>query len=240
VRRTALRLATACALLAAALSPAAAPAIGRFDINPVAITFAPGETSASVQITNDGTAAQELEIGVKSWTRSDGRDEGDPTDDIIASPSIFIVAPGQTQLVRLGPARDLSGDVERTYRLVATEVPAAGGPATMQTILRLRLPVFIAPHTVVSTPLVWQVTRDDASRLIVSTRNDGNVHRRIRSVRITSGGRVVFDNVVAAYVLAHQTRQWLVPLEAGLRVEPLEVRATLMDGAIQVASFRLQ
>jgi fimbrial chaperone protein len=220
--------------------PAAAPAIGRFDINPVIVNFTARATSASVAITNTGAAPQELEIGVDTWSRSDGSDSDQSTDDIVASPSIFIVAPGQTQLIRLGPARDLSGDVERTYRLVATEVPAANGGPDVQTILRMRLPVFVIPQRIEARPLTWRVARADATRLAVSTENTGNVHERVRSLRVTVAGRVVFDEVVAAYVLAHQSRQWYVPLKSGGGSAAGTVHATEMDGATQDQSFSVQ
>ena len=236
------RFATAAlfALVAFATCGASAPAIGTFDIKPVTITLHSGESSASVEITNDGGAAQELEIGVRTWAQSDGSADGEPTDDIVASPSIFVVPPGGTQLVRLGPTRELGGDVERSYRLVATEVPASDARETVQAILRMRMPIFIMPRTITAPPLIWHVARTDAAQFTVSARNDGNVHRRIRSLRVTSGGRVVYDNVVAAYVLAHQSREWVVRQKASALEAPIEVRATEMDGATQEASFMLR
>jgi fimbrial chaperone protein len=234
-------LAAALGTLALAFAlPAAAPALGSFDIKPVNVTFAPGASSASVEFTNVGPTPQELEVAVKSWTSSDGSDDGEATDDIVASPSIFIVAPGQTQLVRLGPARDLSGDIERTYRLVATEVPQATSGARVQTILRMRLPVFIAPHAVNALPLTWHVARADPARLVVTSTNAGNVHKRIRSLRVSADGRVVFDEVVAAYVLAHQSRQWSVPLKSAEAAQAVTVHATEMDGATENSSFSVR
>lgn len=237
-------LLAAAGALAVALMPAVAPAIGRFDVKPVIVNFGPGATSASVEFTNAGEAAQELEIGVRSWTRSDGGDDGEPTEDLVASPSIFIIAPGQTQLVRLGPARELSGTVERAYRLVATEVPSASSDGSVQTLLRMRLPVFIAPHAIEAGPLAWNVTRAGPTRLLITTKNDANVHKRIRSLRVTVGGRVVFDEIVAAYVLAHQSRQWSVPLDSRdgapavtARSGAVRVHAVEMDGAAEDSSF---
>ncbi len=229
------------ALLIAGLSwlvPQRVTALGRFDIKPILVTFLPGEMSASVEITNDGATPQELEIGLKSWTQAD--EEGESTDDLVVSPSIFVIAPGKTQLVRLGPTHALQGDVERSYRLVATEVPPAGNAANVQALLRMRLPVFIAPKTAVPLPLTWHVARDDAGQVAVSARNDGNVHQRVRSLRIDAGGRVLFDNVVAAYVLGHQSRRWLVALPAAAQAQAVRVVATEMDGTRQEATFDLR
>jgi fimbrial chaperone protein len=230
-------LAAAAALALVLAMPDAAPALGRFDVKPIIVNFAPGATSASVEFTNAGAAAQELEIGVDAWTSSDSSDPGQPTDDIIASPSIFTIAPGQTQLVRLGPVRDLTGDVEHTYRLVATEIPPPNPTGTVQTILRMRLPVFVAPHTIAALPLTWHVVRTDPGRLLVRATNDGNVHQRIRLLRVTSGSRVLFDAVVAAYVLARQSRDWSIPLKAGDGAGPIAVHASEMNGATEDATF---
>jgi fimbrial chaperone protein len=235
------RLAAAIAALAfASAIPGAGSAIGTYDVKPVIVTFAAGATSASVEFTNSGDAAQELQIDVRSWLQSDARDDGEPTDDIIASPSIFTIAPGQTQLVRLGPARDLAGEIERSYRLVATEVPPAGASSSIQTIIRMRLPVFIAPHAIDAVPLIWRVERSGASALRVTTNNAGNVHRRVRSLRITAAGKVIFDEVVAAYVLAHGSRSWTIPLRAGGDAATVAVRAVELDGTIENASFAVR
>lgn len=222
------------------LAPARTTALGRFDIKPISITLAPGESAATVEITNDGLALQELEIAPRSWAQSDGNGDGESTDDIVVSPSIFIIAPGKTQVVRLGATHPLEGDLERTYRLVATEIPLAGNGANVQTLLRMRLPIFVPPQTVVATPLSWTVARADDGHLTVRVRNDGNVHARIRALRVEVAGRALFDSVVAAYVLGHQSREWTIALAGDGRAQPIRVVATEMDGSTHEAAFAVR
>ena len=62
------------------------------------------------------------------WVQSeDGTDEYESTSDVIAVPPIFSIAPGETQIIRVGLVGGLSPDRELAHRLFLTELPRPGG-----------------------------------------------------------------------------------------------------------------
>src|SRR3990170_3108661 len=87
------------AWLIACAGPASA---GSFTVNPVNITLPAGRQAASLTLTNSDAAPVSVLVQTYAWTQVDGVDVHTPTDNIIASPPIFTIAPGKTQLVRIG------------------------------------------------------------------------------------------------------------------------------------------
>ena len=74
------------------------------------------------------------------WRQADGGEAYAETSAVIVSPPIFTIAPGATQLIRVG-LRSPSG-ARQAYRLIIEEVPDASPGNGIRVALRLNLPLY--------------------------------------------------------------------------------------------------
>ncbi len=84
-----------------------------------------------------------------AWAQKDGKDQLTPTRELIATPPIFNLKAGTTQLIRIGMLRKVDLEKELIYRLILEEIPPPPAPdfKGLQVALRIGLPVFIKPDT---------------------------------------------------------------------------------------------
>jgi fimbrial chaperone protein len=238
------------ALVPALLGLAGAAAQAQVVINPVVVEFAPRQRVASVTISLSDTAtrAMRLQAEVLSWRQDlQGKDVTAPSTDLLVTPPIAELRPGQKQLFRIAPRGPRQGSGELAYRLVLEDVaPPAPAPDTPSTdspdiSIRLRmrydLPVLLAPAGAVVNQLRWKpcATAPAEGRPLACVRlfNAGN--RRVKVQALTLSG-ANWEQTLAlgegANVLSGAEREWHVPLQPGQSGTPLGVRVRTVGGQI--------
>jgi len=224
-------------MLASIALASGAAAAGEFAILPLRIELSAQQRAAQLAIRNDDQAPLRMQLRAMRWRQDQtGRDVYEPTDDLVYFPRAVEVPAGESRIVRLG-IRAGGGSVEEAYRLFVTELPPADvdatarSGATVQVVLEVGVPVFVAPLRPERKLQIEDVQlRDGTARWIV--RNDGSVHlraERIELIGTDAAGTVLFTEPVdARYVLAGVTRpmQAPVPREACPRLATLRVVLT--------------
>ena len=230
-------------LIATLLALAAAvPAhAGSFTANPIRLTLPAGAASTSLSLENRGAEVVLIQAELMAWTQVDGRDVLAPSTDLIVSPPIFKVAPGAAQTVRVGVPRPLTGEREVAYRLFLAEVPAppAPGEQGIGVALRLGLPVFVLPAKP-APQLAWQA-RPEGAQIRLTLTNSGNVHVQALESRLArEDGSVIAQQQLASYVLAGQTRSWVIQSKQPWRGEKLTLTVDTPGGPVkaELASTR--
>lgn len=200
-------------------------------INPVVVEFMPRQRVASVTVALSETAARpmRLQAEVRTWQQNlQGKDVSSPSTDLLVTPPIAELRPGQKQLFRIalrGPRQD-SGEL--AYRLVLEDVapPAADAPPSdspdISIRLRMRydLPVLLAPTAPVVKRLRWQscAAAPAGGRPVACVRlvNAGNRRVKVQSLILSGAG---WEQTLAldegANVLAGAEREWHIPLQPG-------------------------
>lgn len=229
-------------LLAAALVLASAAVQAQVVINPVVVEFTPRQRIASVTVSLSETAARpmRLQAEIRSWQQDlQGKDISRPSTDLLVTPPIAELRPGQKQLFRValrGPRQDGG---ELAYRLVLEDVappppPEARAANSPDVSIRLRmrydLPVLLAPTGQVVKRLRWKpcaaAPSDGRPAACVRLLNAGN--RRVKVQSLTLSGSSWEQKLAlneGANVLAGAEREWHIPLQPGqtgalaLRVE---------------------
>lgn len=82
---------------------------GSFKVNPVHINLPADRQTASLTITNSDAVPVSVRVIALEWTQVDGTDVHSPTSNVIASPPIFTIPAGKTQLVRPDPGQPAPG-----------------------------------------------------------------------------------------------------------------------------------
>ena len=202
------------------IGPVQASDIG---VSPVAVHLDKANDRATVSVVNNGAEAVVMQAEVVEWQHGPGANDSDaPTADMIVNPAVFTLAAGQTQVVRVGMRKAAQATREGTYRIVLREVPAPPKPGDVRlsgqvrVLMALRVPIYVAPLSVVRDPR-WQAVAQSDGSIVASLENEGNVHVRVGRLRLRTADADVaaaphLDRAVAEVVFPGEKRKFsLVP-----------------------------
>lgn len=184
---------------------------GSFQVNPVRATLSPDKPIGAMTVRNTGSEPAVLQLEVMSWSQNQGKDVYTPTREILATPPIFTVPAGGSQIVRVGLRRPPDAQREMTYRLFLQEVPPPPKPGFqgLQVALRIGVPVFVPPVDGQPPALAWRIVRTPEGKLEVSLTNNGSSHVQVANIRLVrADGGEQGNQQIAAYVLPGQTGNW--------------------------------
>ena len=194
------------------LAPAGAAAAS-LSVAPLRIALTPERPVASLTMGNGEDTEVAVQAEVLAWSQRDGHDVYEPTRDVLVNPAIFRIPPGGRQIVRLGlqvPAEAR----ERSFRIFLRQLPrdqalplngAAG--ATVQTLLRIGVPVFVPP-TQPRRALQWSLQAGRAGgaayRLVLD--NQGSEHIQLTQLVVRrEDGTELLRKSLSHYALAGQS-----------------------------------
>jgi fimbrial chaperone protein len=184
-----------------------------FAVNPVRVSLSAGQSVAALTVHNDSKEATVVQLETTSWSQHGGNDVIAPTAEILATPPIFTIPPGGSQIVRVGLRRTPDPQHELTYRLFLREVPPPEPIAQgLRVALAVSLPVFVIPARPVAPKLLWQVATLPDGQIRLQATNTGNAHVQIGKFELTlaPNGQMVAAQTVSAYVLPDDTRTWIL------------------------------
>ena len=214
------------------------------------------QQASALWLENRGNETANLQIRVFGWSQSGFAEQYQNQRDVIGSPPVAKIEPGQKQLVRLTRTKDVPPGQELAYRIIIGEIPSAqpatadGGKtaAAIRFQMRYSVPLFAYgaglwskedstrardPKGVGLPQLSWRTVAVDG-RPYVEVRNQGAVHARLTDVALKQGSqtRPLVDGLLG-YVLPGAIMRWPAPgLMAG---DPaLQVR---VNGAPKVQSI---
>ena len=196
--------------VAALASPAEASS---FRVNPVQIVMATDNQSTTLTLTNSDRAPVSLRVLAYVWSQERGEDVYTPTSGLIASPPIFTVPAGKTQLVRIGfKSKPTGGAYRIIFEEITLEKPADG---RVQVSLRLNLPLYVVPKVNGKAQVNWSAWRDSAGDVVVQGRNAGTRHSQILQLESGTGNTRQTLSKQMGVVLPGSARHW----KAGKRPE---------------------
>jgi fimbrial chaperone protein len=206
-------LAAACAALAC-VGIAAPAAAGSFQVNPVNLTLPADRQSTSLTIRNNDSAPVAVRVETFGWSQQEGRDVYSATTDVIVSPAIFTIAPGATQLIRVG----LRARSAKAYRVIFAEIPRRQSTDSIQVALRLNLPLYLASAAGAKPALSWTLRRSPSGDMVVEGRNAGAVQAQVLGLEVEDGeGRRTILSQDMGVILPASTRDWKTGAHPELR-----------------------
>src|SRR5205085_830701 len=155
---------------------------GSLSVTPIRIELSSAQRSVALTVRNDGDQSTVVQAELVAWSQADNDDRLEATTDILASPPIFTVAPGASQILRIALRLAPDAARERTYRVMVTEVPGKPQPesAGAQFALKISLPIFVdASGTRAAPQLEWSGTRTAKGELALSAVNTGAKHIKV-------------------------------------------------------------
>lgn len=252
-RHSVVRHAVLAMVLLGAVKVQAASSVLIWPIDPV---LESDQQASALWLENRGNEPANLQIRVFAWSQSGFNDQYQNQRDVIGSPPVATIAPGQKQLVRLTRTREIPPGQELAYRIIIDEIPsakplAAGdgqAAAAIRFQMRYSVPLFAYgpglwskedatrkrdPKGAGVPDLTWRTVAVDG-RPFVEVRNQGAVHARLTDVALKQDGqtRPLVEGLLG-YVLPGAIMRW--PAPGPMAGDPaLQVR---VNGALQVQSI---
>jgi fimbrial chaperone protein len=212
---------------------------GAYSVDPVRVSLSARVPLASMTVHNAGSESLVLQVETSGWSQSSGRVTLEPTRDVLATPPLFTIPAGGTQLIRLGLRRAADAQRELAYRVILHEV-LAPAPDTkgMRVALDVSIPIFVQSLVPSAPSLQWHLSRSSNRELRLDVANSGTAHIRLETLEVVAAdtGRALVMQDLSAYLLANDTRSWtLVSLESSLPTSlgPVIVRAKTDAGNIE-------
>ena len=153
---------------------------GEFAIIPLRVALDRANRAAEVAVRNDDTAPLRMQIEAMAWRQdADGKDQYEPAEGLIYFPRTLEIPPGESRIVRVG-IRAAPVNREETYRLFIEQLPPpaqdpAPSGATLRVLLRVGVPVFVAPAQAEPKARLTQLEMK-AGQVRWTVANAGNVH----------------------------------------------------------------
>ena len=247
------RPSVASAALLALLATSPVQAASSVLIWPIDPVLEADQQASALWLENRGSETANLQIRVFAWSQSRFSDQYQNQRDVIGSPPVAKIEPGQKQLVRLTRTRDIPPGQELAYRIIIDEIPSPRTPvaddgktaAAIRFQMRYSIPLFAYGAGLWSKPdstrqrdpqgmglpqLSWRSVAVDGQPY-VEVRNQGAVHARLTDVSLKQGNQIrpVVDGLLG-YVLPGAIMRW--PASGPVAGSPaLQVR---VNGAAQV------
>jgi fimbrial chaperone protein len=112
-------------------------------VSPITLDLAAGTSASTVRLWNDARKPTNVQVRVFRWTKVNGKDHLEPTQDVVASPPITKLAPGTENLIRVVRVSKKPVQGVEAYRLLIDELPDAANkvPGQVNVMIRHSIPV---------------------------------------------------------------------------------------------------
>ena len=203
-------------------------------ISPLRVGLAPHQNSGNVNIVNHGNEPIAMQVEAFAWTQDGRLDLHSETEAVLAVPPIFELAPGETQLIRVGLLAPRDALQEVAYRLVMTELKppkVSSDNRGLRMRTRISIPVFVSPeaepHPILGLDNFVIVDGMVHFRLY----NRGNTHVRLERLQLLGDGGRETASVqdLATYLLPGVSREFVLRMPDHGRVGRVRVRTSTME-----------
>jgi fimbrial chaperone protein len=194
-------------------------------VTPLRVELSSRASAAVIDVINTSAGALTLQIQQRVWLQDGGRDRQGESRDLILSPAIFTLQPGEKQVVRIALRGAPDAQRERAYRVFVSEVPTPQLKVTpnasgFRVALRMDLPLFVAPLQAAAPQPSYTLDVNNAQLIV---RNAGDSHIRYTDFTVLQAGRKVAELPIFT-VLAGSERRFELPRDklgagGGLRVQ---------------------
>ncbi|WP_249490784.1 molecular chaperone [Pseudomonas sp. HS6] len=192
------------------------------------------QQASALWLENRGSETANLQIRVFGWSQNGFQEQYQNQRDVIGSPPVAKIEPGQKQLVRLTRTKEVPPGQELAYRIIIDEIPSAQPPAAdagktaaaIRFQMRYSVPLFAYgaglwskedttrqrdPKGIGLPQLSWRTVAVDG-RPYVEVRNQGAVHARLTDVALKQGGQSKpLAEGLLGYVLPGAVMRWPAP-----------------------------
>jgi fimbrial chaperone protein len=213
------------ATLAGIAMPASAASL---EVAPTTVILAKDSGAGLLYVNNDGDEPITVQIQPLDWSQSENGDRLQESGALMASPAIVAIPAGGKQTVRLLLSGGDSAPLERSFRLLVSELPdPLHNPAGhVQVLTQFSVPVF-APDGATGPSLEWNAVLTNG-KLHVTASNHGGSHSKLQDLKFVLP-RVGASPLPANglnYILEASSRNWDLPCSSCAHGDTLRIEGT--------------
>lgn len=178
---------------------------GSLSVGPTMVELSAAKRVASLRVQNTGSEKTIVQLDTVSWAQDGGEEIYTPTQDLLATPAVFQLAPGESREIRVGLRNAAPIEHERSYRLYVREVvpTRSDSVAELSFALRIGVPIFaIAPRKDAKASIEGSTQLDAESCQTIRVRNTGDTRLRATKLEVVSNGAVAWQSTTPFYILA--------------------------------------
>jgi fimbrial chaperone protein len=204
-------------------------------VEPVLIDVTAPGAASTVTLRNEGAAPINVQIRVYRWSQVDGKENLEPTEDVVASPPAVTLAPQANYVARVVRVskRPVSG--EESYRVLIDQLPAPSQQRghSINLLMRYSIPVFFSASDRRDPAVAWAATIS-GNKVKVTARNDGE--RRIQIASLNLRDAKAFGKGLVGYVLGKSAVGWTAPAAGFTAAGPISVSAQSDTGPVDAVA----
>ena len=147
---------------------------------PLTLVMEQSKAVVSLHVRNDEAQAKIFEVQAFHWSQDGREDVLEPASDLVVTPPIVKLAPGEERVIRVGVMRkDSSRTLEKAYRLLLRDItPIALEGGELHLRMQYLLPLFMSPSRPQPELQLIEAATPDGSGCIQIT-NAGNIHAKL-------------------------------------------------------------
>jgi fimbrial chaperone protein len=208
-----------------------------FSVSPLRIELDAGHRADMLTLLNTGAEPLRIQVRSMRWAMAgDGQWQLTPSEDVIVTPQLLEIAPGQSGQLRIGTLLE-AGAREASYRLLLDELPnvsddkSAPSPQ-IRVLTQVSLPVFLEPARDSRVPAVSSALIDHGD-LVIGIGDEGVRRLDPQRIKLTLSDRngLVLEQheQMASYVLAGSTSFLHMKLPADVCQRATSVSVSWLD-----------
>jgi P pilus assembly chaperone PapD len=182
-----------------------ATAAANLGVSPTELRLPANQLTSSFLVKNQGNQPVSLSAQIMEWSQDDDNEyKLATTTELVVSPTLFYILPGQQQTVRVGRLQKISPpNLEKTFRLVLTEIPSIQKAeiSAVSTVLKITLPIVVPPIAPDRKALTIEAIVEKRQNLIIKMANPGNTLQKLTGFYIKQNGEQKGQKKVNRYLL---------------------------------------
>ena len=215
-------------------------------VSPLRANLSATETVAVVTLRNDDPKFPTLvQARPSAWTVVDGEERFGPPRELVVSPAVFRLEPGQEQVIRVSLRGRADERSERLYRVFLQQLPdeaeQGNRSGNVRFLFTVGIPVMVAPaaNPNPAPRVAWRVERLPAGEYRLRAANEGTAHLKVSSVSVSTDAGPLAVPGTAAYLLPGTERFWRFKPAAPLPAGPVGLTVVGDDGTSSVVQAAL-
>lgn len=113
-------------------------------VAPISLDLRNGANASSVRVWNDDREPLNVQVRIFRWTVRNGKDVLEPTQDVVVSPPMTVLRPGDENTIRVVRVKKQPVEGRESYRLIIDQLPdrTKRRPGTVNVLVRHAIPVY--------------------------------------------------------------------------------------------------
>ncbi len=215
---------------------------GSFNVKPTRIFLDVSRPTGVLRIQNISERPLSLQLNAVEWTQdAEGNDKEIKSTEVVFFPKLFSLSKGGTRLIRVGLLNQKPGARQKTYRIYIRELPVDTKEvvSTLKILLRVGVPVFLAPRVVKVSGAIDGLGVQGA-KVSFTAENSGTVDLRLQKVSISAvdekGKEIHSDEVSGWYLLSGAKRRFKFDLSPDVCRRVRKIAVHILSDKLQIDS----